>query len=325
MMQGMNATRVIGGFLRQTARHGVLDLLAASRRLGGRLRVPADSRVVQILLLHAIRPGEEPRFRRLLSVLADQYAFLSYTEAVQRIYSGEIDRPYLTFSFDDGLSSCLTAAKIMAEFGALACFFVCPPLAAETDPATISRFCRERLLIPPDRFLAWNDLESLVSDGHEIGSHALRHLVMKGLSPAQLQEELGESRQTLLSRLGQGRHFAWPYGRFFHFSRLVLDEVFRAGYQSCASAERGCHAPHSMQSCREICLRRDNCEAAWPLSHTLYFLCRNAEHPLAPSESWRTATGQDFEEGLVGLDPSLSVMRTFGGQCFGAGRGGSLG
>jgi len=325
VIPGMNAARVVKGFLRKTVRHGLLDLLAGGRRLRGRLHVSAETPLVQILLLHALRAGEEPHFRRLLGTLAERYTFLSYSEAVRRICSGEIDRPYLTLSFDDGRSSCLTAAEIMAEFGASACFFVCPTLLAETDPAKISDFCRDRLLIPPDRFLAWNDLESLVSGGHEIGSHALRHLVMKELSSAQLQEELGESRRALRSHLGQGRHFAWPYGRFHHFSPLAFREVFRVGYESCASAERGCHSAHDGNAGRAICLRRDNCEAGWPLSHTLYFLCRNADAPLAPDESWPAAHDSFMEGGTAGAHPCLSVSCPSGTASLGARRGGVAG
>ena len=61
---------------------------------------------IQFLYLHHVLEDEEDDFRELLAVLSQQHRFISYSEAVERIWTGEIDAPYITFSFDDGMQSC---------------------------------------------------------------------------------------------------------------------------------------------------------------------------------------------------------------------------
>ncbi len=271
--------------IRGGGRHLALDVLSSVSRFQAWPAGPS----VQVLLLHMIRPGEEEPFRRLLASLVERYTFIGYSEAVRRIQDGKIDRSYLTFTFDDGLKSCLTAASIMAEFQAQGCFFVCPPmLSQKKDVAEVAQFCRDRLLLPSADFLTWTDAERLIDAGHEIGSHTMAHPVLKGLSQEKLRFELEASRTSLLTRLGQGHHFAWPYGRFVQVEEATFHAVFEAGYDSCASAERGCHAPHRETCAQQICLHRDSCEARWPLAHTMYFMRRAAKRPIFPQESWPT-------------------------------------
>ncbi|MHA7839215.1 MAG: polysaccharide deacetylase family protein, partial [bacterium] len=204
------------------------------------------------------------------------------------VREGRIDQPYLTFSFDDGLKSCRRAAEILALHGASACFFVCPPMASETNHSRIEAFCRSQLDMPPTEFLSWEDMEYLIASGHEIGSHTMRHLQLSDLKGEELDDELGESRSLLMQKLGAGEHFAWPFGRFSHMSREAKDRVFAAGYESCASAERGAHVkPMESSSSKEaLCIRRDQIIAAWPLSHTRLFMARSSLRADGAMNDW---------------------------------------
>ncbi len=270
--------------VRDRVRHVALDVLSLGARLASERKSPAPH--VQIVALHHVFPDEGSAFCRLLSRLQETYRFIGYDEAVDRILSGDIDDAYLTFSFDDGLKCCRTAAEIMGRFGARGCFFICPPVIGETDHNTICRFCHERLRLPPVEFMTWDDLDWLRSNGHDIGGHTMGHVDLATVSQMEAQDEISKSYDVLSRRLGSVEHFAWPYGRFHHIRPEVVPIVFDCGYRSCASVERGSHAGDGSTPSRQVCLKRDTIEVRWPLSHILYFLDQSARRPLKPKDSW---------------------------------------
>lgn len=89
-------------------------------------------------------------------------------------------------------------------------------------------------------------------------------------------------RQTyriLSEKCGSMKHFAFPYGRFFHFSATGRKSVFDAGFTTCATAERGCHInPSAPMTGQELCIRRDHTVLGWDMNHIMYFLINNAKH-----------------------------------------------
>jgi peptidoglycan/xylan/chitin deacetylase (PgdA/CDA1 family) len=267
------------------ARSLALSGLAAVGRLTGleaNLRRPR----VHFLYLHFVPGAEEEQFRRLLRVLSKDHRFISYSDAVARVYSGDIDRPYLTFSVDDGIRNGLRLAEILDEFGAKACFFVCDRIPELKHPAEIEAFCRLELEIPPTDFLSWDDMESLLRSGHEIGNHSARHRTLSDLSLDQLEDDIAGGLERLRSHFGDAvRDFAWPRGRFFHMSADAAAVVFRSGHSSCASAERGCHVSRPI-SRESLCIRREHIISRWPLSHSMYFIARSAASADEASNRW---------------------------------------
>src|SRR5699024_10627287 len=92
------------------ARHGALDVLAFRDRLRSR-NEPAWTRPrVHLPYLHAVPPEEEDTFRDLVREIGRTHTFISYSEAVERIKHGPIDKPYVAFSFDDGFKSNVRTA-----------------------------------------------------------------------------------------------------------------------------------------------------------------------------------------------------------------------
>lgn len=260
--------------LRSSVRHGLLSAAGgAVKILENWTRILKKPRV-QFLYLHYLFDDQRQAFRRLLEALGREHQFISYTEAVERVQEGRIDRPYIAFSFDDGLKNCLHAARILDEYGAKACFFVCPRAVEAAHYPEKKAFAAERLNMPLVDFMSWRDLEQLKRQGHEIGAHTMRHPCLSELSREEMEEELYRSRRVLRDRLGTTRHFAWPYGRFDHFSEVAARTVFEAGFSSCASAERGCHVRGNTAR-QDLCIRRDHIVASWPISHVLVFLVRN--------------------------------------------------
>ncbi|MEO7653206.1 MAG: hypothetical protein ABIZ80_22335, partial [Bryobacteraceae bacterium] len=151
--------------LRAVARRLALDVLARVDGASGRQSEALARHRVHLVYMHALEAREEMPFRVLLSALSKKHRFISHSEAVVRVLSGSIDAPYVSFSFDDGLKSCLRAARILDEFSAPACFYVCPPMIGETDRGAIEKYCTRNLRIPPADFMNWNEICELLRRG----------------------------------------------------------------------------------------------------------------------------------------------------------------
>lgn len=262
---------------RNFAREGALSLLAQQVHLPGSTLSLRGARI-QFLYFHHVFQDELPGLRNLLDRLACNYSFISYTEAVTRLVSGCIDRAYVAFSSDDGFKCNLDALELFKEYGVKTCFFLNPDTIGLTDPEQIRSFCKDRLRMPPVEFMSWEDVEVLLKAGHEIGSHSMGHLDMANVDNQVLEESIGKSREILMTKCGEIHHFAYPYGQFRNFSKYAFDQVFRYGYRSCASAERGCHVAAGELDFRDVLIRRDHVKFAWNPSHILYFMLRNARN-----------------------------------------------
>ena len=225
---------------------------------------------VQILFLHHVTPDEERPFRALIERLLRQHTFLPYSDAVARVVSGEIDRPFISLTFDDGVRNQLRAAAILRDYGISACFFVCEAMLDARD----------------DELLTWSDVEQLSAAGHEIGNHSRHHRPLATLSGGELADEIGGALESLRRRIGRVEHFAWPRGWARAFSATAAAEVFRAGHSSCASGIRGCHVPGPKREPRDVCIRRDHVIAADPLRHTTYFLAKNSLRATDATRDW---------------------------------------
>lgn len=271
---------------RDLLRHGALSTLAAFYKATGQMGAALAKNRIQFLYLHYLFEDDRDPLRKLLTRLSAKHRFIGYSEAVDRIVQGNIDAPYIAISFDDGLKDCLSAAELLNEFGIKACFFTCVSMIGETDDRRIEEFCSQQLYIPPTEFLSWDDVDTLQKAGHEIGSHAMTHLDLAKLSEQQVQAEIADSFDLLTKRIGQVRHFAWPYGRFAHFNASAAKFVFQTGFKSCASAERGCHVSQASNGASSLCLRRDNTVAKWPLDHVLYLMARNSQAASSQTNQW---------------------------------------
>jgi len=255
------------------ARHAALSALAARDSLLGRTPRALRAPRVQILLLHHLFDDEVEGFRRMLAALAREHEFISYSEAVRRIDQGDFPQPAVAFSYDDGHATCLTAARVMEEFGATGCFFVCPAIVGERDVGRISTFCIDRLHHPPAAFMGWEDLEGLLARGHEVGNHTTDHANLGRVPREALNDQIRRAREVLRTRLGACDHFAWPYGGTANITPEALSAILDSGHRSCASALRGAHRERLPSG---AFLRRDHVLGRWPPSHVRWFMARNA-------------------------------------------------
>ncbi len=238
---------------------------------------------VQFLYIHHIFKDEEAGLRKLLDTLKKGHEFISYTDAINKVLTGTVDKPYITFSSDDGLWNNLKAAEILNEYNAKACFFINPGIVGVTDTDKVKKYCVEQLQFHPVKFMNWDEVGLLQKQGHEIGNHTMLHMNVAAASQQQITDDLCESLQILRRQCGGGvGHFAFPFGRFFHFSKVGMKAVFETGHTSCATAERGCHInPDAPITAQELCIRRDHVVLGWDMRHIMYFLANSAKQVTA--------------------------------------------
>ena len=274
--------------LRRAVRATALTLLSYGARLTGKMRAGLQRPRVQFLMLHHVFRDEEQGFHQLLERLARHVNFISYSQAVQRVLDGAIDKPYAAISFDDGLASCSLAARILRDMGISACFFVCPSMIGQTDPAIMTAFCRDRLtMLNACGFLGWDDLERMAAAGHEIGAHSMTHANLATLDKSAMEQEIGRGYDILRQRFGPALHFAWPLGHWNQFTPEARDFAFATGFKSCASAQRGCHvAGAGPIDPRQLCVRRDLARCKSPVSEVLYFMSKNAAAASPHNNKW---------------------------------------
>ena len=200
----------------------VLSAVASARAL-------ATPRV-HFLCLHHVEPEERDGFRSLLEFLVAGHELISYSEGVRRVETAEFVRPAVAISFDDGFRSCLAAADILEDFGARACFFVCPGFVGASGEAARA-ICAARFDMPAMEFLSWEDLAALRDRGHEIGGHTLEHDRVSGLTPARFAIDLDRSAAAFAERGLATAHFAWPFGGAADFGDPYVRLVREAGIE----------------------------------------------------------------------------------------------
>jgi len=261
--------------LRSLVRKNALDVLGFVNDLknGNTLKKAR----IQFLYIHHLFKDEEKGLRNLIDFLNKDHLFISYSDAVVRILSNKIDNAYICFSSDDGLKNNIELSKILDEYGIKACFFICPSITGEKDHNKLKAFCKEKLEFPEVEFLDWKDVDYILKSGHEIGSHTMTHINLSETPANIVEDELQQSYKILQEYCGNIEHFAYPYGRYFHITEQARKLIFRTGYVSCASAERGCHVlQYALPEREKLLIRRDHIIANWNLKHIKYFLRQSA-------------------------------------------------
>jgi len=265
-----NQKKTLRGFFRGR----VLDLLSFKQASFSSILNPNPQ--VQFIYVHHFFKDELAHLDMLLKKLSRNYTFISYSEGVNRVLNATIDKPYLVFSSDDGFKNNLEALKLFKKYGVSCCFFVNPLTINGLKADENKVFCNMKLNFPNVEFLNWEDVNVLLENGHEIGSHGWSHTRFNELHSSKAFWELEESYHTIKKRTGQKEiHFAFPYGRFENFNRDYFNQCFSIGYKSCATAERGSHYTKEVVDQDQLYLRRDHIVLDWPVNHSLYFLKRN--------------------------------------------------
>lgn len=264
--------------IRGLARNIALTGLSLKDRLIGNNDILLRPRV-QFLYMHHVFDDELVKFENLIKNLLIQHSFISYSEGVQRVLSGNIDKAYIVISSDDGFKNNLKAVEILNRYNIKACFFINPYSIGLDDYEKNKQFCAKQLHFPPTEFMNWNDIESLLKQGHEIGSHTMEHINIAETSLDLVEDDLNKTFEIIKSKCGVAEHYAYPYGRYFHFNNEARELVFKTGFSSCASAERGCHINEGQKiRNKDLLIRRDHVICDWSLDHIMYFISTNAKN-----------------------------------------------
>jgi len=179
-------------------------------------------------------------FRGFCELMRDRFHVVPLAE-VHRILQ-ERDTPRfrtIAITFDDCYRDNLIAARVLAEHGLPATFFV-PTRYIGTDHV----FEWDAGLKPMPN-LTWDDVKEMQALGHDIGSHSVSHADFGAIKEEQVRVELVESKKELEAHLGQpARFFAYPFGGRANFRPEHNAIVREVGYDACFSAFGGSIQPH---------------------------------------------------------------------------------
>tara|TARA_R110001606_G_scaffold393157_1_gene562811 strand:- start:1164 stop:1865 length:702 start_codon:yes stop_codon:yes gene_type:complete len=176
----------------------------------------------RILCYHSIGQSEwgvndvtPEQFRRQLETALN---FVPASEIV-RTGGGPKD---LAITFDDGLKTVLTnAAPILKDLGLPWMFF------------PVSEWCDGHHTFSDDTVLSWNDIETLLATGAEMGSHSATHPQFNHIEANQMVDELAGSRERFAKRLGFAPEtFAIPFGQSGNWSEDARKLAQEAGYST---------------------------------------------------------------------------------------------
>lgn len=180
-----------------------------------------------VVAMHETPASLEAQFRQQLEWASEHFTITtleSFAKLWEQGSESEIHaKPLLLFTFDDGRESNYSAAAPLLEsFGGRGVFFVVPTFAERAATEQALAFYRTR--INPDSKPGdeeWEDwkpmspaqVADLAARGHSIGNHTLTHERLVGLSPDQLEREIGDSARLLASWTKQPVDaFAWTFG-----------------------------------------------------------------------------------------------------------------
>jgi peptidoglycan/xylan/chitin deacetylase (PgdA/CDA1 family) len=176
------------------------------------------------------------RFRVMCRMLRQRFRIVPLAEMFRLVRTGSpIQHGTAAITFDDSYRDNLDAARVLAEHGLPATFFIPAGYVGTDQVYDWDRHFTVRL---PN--LTWDDVIEMADMGFEIGSHTMTHPNLADLTDEQARYELSESKKLLEHKLGRPvRYFAYPFGEREHFRREQLDLVRAAGYEGCVSAHGG--------------------------------------------------------------------------------------
>jgi len=222
---------------------------------------------------HSLPKSKEDHFKRILELYLKYFKFITYSQAVDKLSKGEIDGRYICISSDDGYKDFLQAARIFDSYDIKAMVFVNPGIIGESNIEVLTKHCNTKLGLELMKFLNWDDLEYLLSNGHEIGNHGMHHLNLTECDDHVLEVEIASSKELLESRLGRIKHYAWTFGLPNFITPQALKLIYSSGHESAAGVVRGfhCEAIKNIQTSHDY-IKRDIFEADYSMKMIKYFL-----------------------------------------------------
>ncbi len=218
--------------LRRALPLSMLPFTSIYQTLSPSLRILMYHRVVELSRYDqlAVTPA---RFDDQMAYLAQHARVISLAQAVTELRSGQVLKPGVVITFDDGYRDNLVHAL--------------PILQKYRLPATIfvtSTFCEQSQRHPRYRdesgqlHLNWDETRELArAAGITIGSHTQTHPFLSRLGAEQALAEIAGSRDDIAAQLQQPvEFFCYPSG---DFSARELALVAEAGYSAAVTVAPG--------------------------------------------------------------------------------------
>lgn len=208
---------------------GRLPLLAAHESAADPSR-DLSSAKTKFLLYHdlaSLRGGDKVEarelFRRQLALMTRWgFSFRSMSEFLAGEASSHKD---VVITFDDGGKSFIDCAlPVLKEFSATATMYVVAGFVG----------CHGRVM----DFLSWDEIEALASQGIDIGSHTLSHLLLGELGADAIRFEIDAAAEIFRAHGLSPATLAYPYGRR---SDAAKQAVRDSGFQAAFMIKKGGH------------------------------------------------------------------------------------
>ncbi len=133
---------------------------------------------------------------------------LSAVETAQAAVVNPSPQAKVSFTFDDGGSSTLLkAAPTLAQYGYTGTSYITTSCVGKT---TVPNNCPADTGIP---YMTWSQIKTLQNSyGWEIGSHSVSHPLLTEINSRKLEQEVANSKATLVAQGINPTSFATPYG-----------------------------------------------------------------------------------------------------------------
>lgn len=138
----------------------------------------------------------------------------------------------ILLTFDDGYKDFSeNALPIIKNFGFRAVVFVVADLVG-----SYNQWDWQKLNIKK-QLMDWKDIDYILKQGVEIGSHTLTHPFLTKISPQEAYREIEFSKKKLEDKLGvEISSFCYPYG---DYNTTIRDMVEKAGYRYAFTTKNG--------------------------------------------------------------------------------------
>jgi len=169
-------------------------------------------------------------FRKYCVFFKRHFKVVSLSAFVEKMNRCEPFDRELIITFDDGYADNYEcAAPILKELDLPATFFITTQFI---DSDVVPWWDKEAPAA--HKWMTWDQVRSLHSDGFDIGSHTCSHVDLAEVPADIAFSEIADSKKDLEAKLAKSIHlFAYPYGSREHISEETIAVIKKSGYRCC--------------------------------------------------------------------------------------------